>query len=625
MMAQYSGGDGTQGNPYLISSLSDLETLSNTPSDWDKFFLQMNNINASATSTWNGGLGFSPIGNSVTNFTGGYDGAGSYIFYLTINRPNQDYVGLFGWITSAVIENVVLIDVSITGRDNVGGLLGLNQSPSVNHCLVTGNVQGQITVGGLIGFNSGGVFACYHKGNVSGSESVGGFLGRNFYSYVSNCFSIGNVSGNHKVGGFAGDINYYSISNSYAVGTVTSVGAGDKGGFFGFVDGGTTFSSYYDSDVALLTDANGNSVATTTLDMKNVTNYSGWDFSDTWEINACKNNGYPFLKNLYIDFTYPEAPLGPANQNFCVGATVADLEAVGTDITWFIEGANEEAILLSSVDVLESGYYFATQTIFGCTSNEILIVSVTVDEESTTSTIISECDTYTWGANNQTYTTSGTYVEVSGCTTTELVLTITPSTTNVTSTSACGSYTWGVNDETYTSSNSYTVVNGCHTEELELTILPNPDVTTTVTNETITANLANATYQWIDCNNANAPISGATNQSYTATTTGSYAVEITENGCTAASSCVSLTILGISENGWSSIQLYPNPANDHVMLQFNQFGELQVLSIEGKLMDAITINDLNYLLTVSHLTKGVYLLRFATVDGQIYQAKFVKE
>lgn len=45
----------------------------------------------------------------------------------------------------------------------------------------------------------------------------------------------------------------------------------------------------------------------------------------------------------------------------------------------------------------------------------------------------------------------------------------------------------------------------------------------------LTASEAGATaYQWIDCNNNNTPIAGATSQSFTATASGNYAVIITK-------------------------------------------------------------------------------------------------
>lgn len=69
----------------------------------------------------------------------------------------------------------------------------------------------------------------------------------------------------------------------------------------------------------------------------------------------------------------------------------------------------------------------------------------------------------------------------------------------------------------------------------------------TQTDVTLTADQNNATYQWIDCDNNNSPISGETNQSYTPTVTGNYAVEVTVNGCTYVSECVLVDFTGVDE------------------------------------------------------------------------------
>lgn len=70
------------------------------------------------------------------------------------------------------------------------------------------------------------------------------------------------------------------------------------------------------------------------------------------------------------------------------------------------------------------------------------------------------------------------------------------------------------------------------------------DNTVSVSENTLVANFdnASATYQWLDCDNANAVIDGATEQSYTATETGNYAVQITYNGETVVSECVSIEV-----------------------------------------------------------------------------------
>ena len=122
----------------------------------------------------------------------------------------------------------------------------------------------------------------------------------------------------------------------------------------------------------------------------------------------------------------------------------------------------------------ESGTYTVVN---GC-STEILVLTVT--SSTSNSTNIAACDSYTWGVNGTTYTSSGTYTSTTGCHTEILVLTITTSTTNTTTISACDSYSWSVNETVYTASGTYTSVSGCHTEILVLTITQSTSNTSTI-------------------------------------------------------------------------------------------------------------------------------------------------
>lgn len=114
-----------------------------------------------------------------------------------------------------------------------------------------------------------------------------------------------------------------------------------------------------------------------------------------------------------------------------------------------------------------------------------------------------------------------------------------PTTSSVTET-ACNSYT--LNGFTFTSSGIYTqtITNsqGCDSIiTLNLTIT-NVPTSVTVSGNTLTADASGAVYQWLDCDNANMPIAGETNQSFTGVSTGNYAVEITMNGCTVTTPCI---------------------------------------------------------------------------------------
>ena len=110
---------GTSTHPFQISDVNQLQFMSYALAS---YFELINNINASATSAWNGGDGFVPIGDNSTNFTGALDGNNHTIDSLFINRPAEDYVGLFGYTDGSTIQNVGLTNVNVTGTgDYVGG------------------------------------------------------------------------------------------------------------------------------------------------------------------------------------------------------------------------------------------------------------------------------------------------------------------------------------------------------------------------------------------------------------------------------------------------------------------------------------------------------------------------
>ena len=69
-----------------------------------------NNVDASSTANWNSGAGFVPVGNSADKFAGSFNGSGDTISGLYINRPSQNYIGLFGWVnTGSLLTNVGLV------------------------------------------------------------------------------------------------------------------------------------------------------------------------------------------------------------------------------------------------------------------------------------------------------------------------------------------------------------------------------------------------------------------------------------------------------------------------------------------------------------------------------------
>jgi filamentous hemagglutinin family protein len=215
------------------------------------------NIDASATSSWNSGAGFLPVGNAATGFGGAFDELGHSVTGLTINRSATFNVGLFGYTSGGAISNVGLIGGSVTGDDNVGGLAGFNMA-TIGNSYSTISVHGTGSVGGLVGVNSGTISNSYSTGSVAGIEPVGGLAGFNAGGSIANSFSTGTVTGSRYVGGLMGRNgstapNQYSdiggtIANSYSTGSV--VGGTSVGGLLGFNDSGTIANSYSTGSVS---------------------------------------------------------------------------------------------------------------------------------------------------------------------------------------------------------------------------------------------------------------------------------------------------------------------------------------------------------------------------------------
>lgn len=171
----YSGGAGTAGNPYQIATLDDLRYLSEHSADWvsGKYYIQTAYIDATATSGWNGSAGFSPIGNSGSHyFSANYNGQNHIISNLTINRPLETGIGLFGYLWGP-ISNLRLVNATIHGFYYVGAMVGYSNA-TVSNCHSSGSVASMYYgAGGLVGTMHGSVMNCSSSCNISNSYDFG--------------------------------------------------------------------------------------------------------------------------------------------------------------------------------------------------------------------------------------------------------------------------------------------------------------------------------------------------------------------------------------------------------------------------------------------------------------------
>ena len=195
------------------------------------------------------------------------------------------------------------------------------------------------------------------------------------------------------------------------------------------------------------------------------------------------------ITNLYTSTVPPTAAVLSGDATICNGSSTNLNVAVtgGTapytvtvtngTVNYSATGASPVTIPVSPS--VTSTYSIVSVTGGGSGTGNTGTATVTVIPNSTNTTPISACDSYTW--NGQTYTSSGVYAgTTTNCVTESLNLTITPSSTNTTTITACGSYVW--NGTTYTQSGVYTgTTANCVTESLNLTITPSSTNTTTAT------------------------------------------------------------------------------------------------------------------------------------------------
>jgi hypothetical protein len=245
-----AAGDGlTTDTAYQITELGNMAWLHDqaaAAATTGKYYKLMNDIDASDTATWNDDdtttdtlEGFAPIGSNGNPFLGVFDGMGHKISGLVINRSSTDYVGLFGYVGSGgKASHLGLVNGSVTGSSNVGGLVGYNDYGTITDCHVTGSVTGNNSyIGGLVGDNPGTVTECYATGSVTGNSYVGALVGYN-PGTVTECHATGAVTGTLYVGGLVGYNSYGTVLECYATGAVT--GSGNYvGGLVGNTYGGT--------------------------------------------------------------------------------------------------------------------------------------------------------------------------------------------------------------------------------------------------------------------------------------------------------------------------------------------------------------------------------------------------
>ncbi len=309
----YGGGSGDPVDPYQIHTAEEFMAIGYRPGDFDKSFALTADLDFTGVDCNQ----VRPIGFEYLAFSGEFDGQSNCLSNLAIVRPDGRGVGVFGVVGSPdvfprnqrfhylieddgrfgwgyggsfprrpagppsasirEIRNLHLQDVTITGEEYVGGLVGLAHGGVVD-CSASGQVTGLSVVGGLIGWSLGGTLSgsnvdaevsgefavgglagctwtgngltlqdCRASGSVTGQLHSGGLIGFSQSDLVSRCAALCDVRGRYFAGGCFGSTTASTIAASCARGTVTAESW--TGGFAGEVVDATVSDSYCQGDV----------------------------------------------------------------------------------------------------------------------------------------------------------------------------------------------------------------------------------------------------------------------------------------------------------------------------------------------------------------------------------------
>jgi len=155
------------------------------------------------------------------------------------------------------------------------------------------------------------------------------------------------------------------------------------------------------------------------------------------------------------------------------------------------------------------------------------------------------------------------------------------------------------------------------------------DVSVSVNQNILSAN-GTGTYQWVDCSNQ-MQIANATSQSFTASNIGAYSVLVSNNGCSASSQCIEISLTGTQEYlnaNLTSIAVYPNPTNGIINITSNVENAgmyFSLLDVSGKEVYAHSdLNNKSNQIDMEKLSQGLYFMKIFN-GGEERVIKVIKQ
>lgn len=302
----------------------------------------------------------------------------------------------------------------------------------------------------------------------------------------------------------------------------------------------------------------------------------------------------------------------------------------GNDLTLADNGK-----LYGTLNTTDSGFYlFEWNPLINSINrlidlNKAQYIDLVILKRYSTDTInITSCNEYVSPSGKHVWSESGVYQDtiqcITGC---DSLITINlnlhnSSTLSVSETS-CNSFI-SPSGKIWSLSGIYTDtlsgIAGCDSIIIVTLSIPSVDVSVNLNNSVLSANASNATYQWIDCDNGNSVIEGETHQFYAATENGSYAVIVSQHGCTDTSACVEFYISNLIDNDFGrNITIYPNPNDGKVHIDMGKVYpnvEIIITKPDGQVIQKSQIRNSNFKELQLLESPGIYFIILTSKDNK---------
>ena len=279
-----------------------------------------------------------------------------------------------------------------------------------------------------------------------------------------------------------------------------------------------------------------------------------------------------------------------------------------------------------------SGIYQETLTnSVGCDS--IVTYDLTILTPSELLIEVDACNSFTAPDGHPTLTHTGTfqeqYINAAGCDSIVTYdVTITDDETYEYSVSTCEPYTTPDGLHTWTQSGNYMytipTIAGCDSTITVNATITSLDLSVTDNGQSLVSNQASAGYQWIDCGTG-LPVDGATGQTFSPLISGSYAAVVEANGCLDTTSCFTITLVGIHDDAFTPIKVYPNPARDRMHIDLGKWFQeitIKVIDAYGRVVFVRKFSAVQKLVIEPALLPGVYSV-CVNADQQVRVLKVV--